>query len=833
MSLYHFAAIADLLNGKVIRINNPEREISTLSYDSRTLISPGSTLFFAIRSSKNDGHKYLEDAYEKGARNFVADADIPGSLQEKADINIIKVTDSVAALQLLARHHRDEFNIPVVGITGSNGKTIVKEWLFQLLNPDYQVIRSPRSYNSQIGVPLSLWLLEAEHNFGIIEAGISQPGEMEKLEKMIQPTIGIFTNIGEAHQAQFESMEQKAEEKLKLFKNADLLIYCRDHHIIHALVQYKISQGYFNPGLIVIDWSLHHTGAAIYLEKGPGIDQQTEWISYFEGEQNRLYIPFRDQASFENLMNCYALMLHLGYTGHIIQQRVDKLHPVEMRLEIKSGINGSTIINDSYNSDLTSLSFALDTLNTQNQHDKKRLILSDIFESGKPQAVLYAHVSELLNQKGIHKFTGIGSGISSHKKLFNPDSEFFDSTESFLEHFDFGSIRNEAVLLKGSRVFGFEAIARRLQQKTHQTILEINLSALTQNLNVYRALLKPSTKIMAMVKAFSYGSGSYEIANILQFQKTDYLAVAYADEGIYLREQGITLPIMIMNPEESAFQQLIRYKLEPEIYSIRVLDLFSDAIQLYYKDAMPLPIHIKLDTGMHRLGFEENEIDLLIEKIRSNRKLHVQSVFSHLTSADVPGHDAFTRKQAENFDQMAARIIKSLGYPVLKHILNSPGIARFPELQHDMVRLGIGLYGIDPTAKVQNKLEQVSTLKTHISQIRKVSARESIGYARNGVMEKDSVIATIGIGYADGFPRGLGNGRFSVSVNGMDVPVAGNVCMDMSMIDITNIQAQEGDEVLIFGPGKPIEQMAEALHTIPYEILTNVSQRVKRVYYKD
>jgi len=833
MSNYSFRAVSEILSGKILNESNLNTSITSLGFDTRTLISPPTALFFAIKG-KNDGHKYLKDAYERGVRNFVVEVkDVSTYLPDTKGINVLQVNNSVDALQALAAHHREEFNIPVVGITGSNGKTVVKEWLFQLLHPDFNIIRSPKSYNSQIGVPLSVWLMEPENNFSIIEAGISQPGEMEKLERIIKPTIGIFTNIGEAHQAQFDSLEQKAAEKLILFKDVDLLIYCRDHVVIHTLVQQKLASGYFSPEMQVISWSFHHTDARVYIERGPLTDQQTELIAWFEGTQQRIAIGLKDTASIENLVHCWCLLLHLGYTDHEVLRRMEKLHHIEMRLEIKAGINGSTIINDSYNSDLTSLLMALDTLNTQNQHASKRLILSDIFESGKTWEELYKQVAEMLRQKQITKFIGIGMALKQNKDLFSEDALFYTSTDAFLSDFDFNSLRNEAILLKGSRAFGFEAIARRLQQKTHQTILEINLTALTNNLNVYRSLLKPSTKIMAMVKAFSYGSGSYEIANVMQFHKVDYLAVAYADEGVYLRENGITLPIMIMNPEESAFEQMIRYKLEPEIYSMRVLDAFSDAMSDYYKDPMPLSIHIKLDTGMHRLGFEEAEVDILIDKLLDNKKLFVQSIFSHLASADVAGHDAFTRKQTEIFERTSERMTQKLGYPIMRHILNSSGIARFPENQYDMVRLGIGLYGIDPTAKIQNKLENVNTLKTHISQIRNVPKGETVGYSRRAVMEEDSTIGTIGIGYADGFARGLGNKKFTVLINGSEVPVVGSVCMDMSMIDITGINAQEGDEVLVFGADKPIEQMASTLNTIPYEILTNVSQRVKRVYYKE
>lgn len=834
MSPYSFASIAEILDAAVTSAHQDNAQITTLGYDTRTLIHPPTCLFFAIQGKNKDGHVYLQEAFDKGVRNFVVSkSNIQDFLADHLECNIMCVENAVVAMQTLAAHHREQFNIPIVGITGSNGKTIVKEWLFQLLSPDFNIVRSPRSYNSQIGVPLSVWLLEEDHNFGIFEAGISEPGEMDRLEKVIAPTIGIFTNIGDAHQAFFNNLEQKAEEKLKLFQHSDLLIYCRDHDVVHETVSRKIREGYFHPDMQVLDWSMHHNDATIYIEKTIGTGQGTELLIWYDGEQQRLSLGFQDRASIENALHCLALLLHLGYSHATLQQRVDRLHSIEMRLEIKSGIHGATIINDSYNSDLASLGIALDTLNTQNQHNIKRVILSDILETGKDAAVLYQQVSAMLSQKGINHLIGIGPAIQANSGRFGGETAFFESTEAFLSDFNFDALQNEAILLKGSRSFGFEAIARKLQQKTHQTILEINLNALTNNLNVYRSMLKPETRVMAMVKAFSYGSGSYEIANILQFHKVNYLAVAYADEGVYLREQGISMPIMVMNPEESAFEQLIRYKLEPEIYSFRVLDLFLDAIKSHSKDAMPLSIHIKLDTGMHRLGFNEEDITLLTEKLLTNPKLYVQSIFSHLASADIVGHDAFTRGQADIFERGSSFIIQKLGYPVLRHLLNSPGIARMPELQYDMVRLGIGLYGIDPAAKVQSRLEQVSTLKTHISQIRNVPKGESVGYSRRAVMEKDSVIATIGIGYADGFPRSLGHQKFSVLVNGSRVPVIGNVCMDMSMIDITGISAQEGDEVLIFGPDKPIEEMAEAASTIPYEILTGVSQRVKRVYWRE
>jgi alanine racemase len=824
--------IAKIVDGEIILSNHPA-SCEHLAYDSRIINAAGSTLFFAIRGKNHDGHAYLRDCYQKGVRNFIVEDTLSlGSLSQeaKSQVNVIQVDDSVKAMQLLAAHHRRLFDIPVIGITGSNGKTVIKEWLYQLLQPENNIVRSPKSYNSQIGVPLSVWQMSQENTLGIFEAGISQPGEMAKLEKIIRPTIGIFTNLGEAHQGQFHSFAEKAEEKALLFRKCFSLIYCRDYPDIENAIRQKYMSGFFRNDVILIGWTLRN-GDGIQVNAASGNNESLLQVN-FMGIERQLSIPFTDKASIENCIHCWLLMLHMGYDDEAIQQRMRQLHAIEMRLEIKSGINGCTIINDSYNSDLVSLSIALDTLNQQNQHEKKTLILSDILESGKPDEELYAQVSELLKSKGVNKLIGIGNAISSESDKFRLEQYFYPSTEAFLKEHNMDSFDDEAILIKGSRKFGFEQIAARLQQKTHQTELRINLTALINNLNVYRSLLKPEVKVMAMVKAFSYGSGSYEIANVLQFHKVDYLAVAYADEGVYLREKGIRLPIMIMNPEDSAFEQMIRYELEPEIYSFRILNELKKVLARHER-THDFPVHIKVDTGMHRLGFDDSETEGLVQELLDTPAIKVRSIFSHLASADVPGHDEFTHLQLKRFDIVSQRLSEALGYPVLKHVLNSPGIARFPNAQYDMVRLGIGLYGIDPTESVQNKLEEVSSLVTHISQIKHVNAGETVGYSRKGEVRKDSRIATLGIGYADGIPRAFGNGKGNVLINGRLAPLIGNVCMDMCMVDVSEIEANEGDVVIIFGKELPVQQMAATLGTIAYEVLTSVSQRVKRVYFKE
>jgi Alr-MurF fusion protein len=832
-----FENISRQLTGETV-IKLPQQDIKYLGLDSRIISHPAQTLFFAIKSKSGDGHKYLQECFAKGVRCFVLeDKNAINSLPEEIrnQLNYIVVENTVAALQKLATKQREKFDIPVIGITGSNGKTVVKEWLYQLLNEDHRIVRSPQSYNSQIGVPLSVWPMNENHQLAIFEAGISQAGEMEKLEKIIKPGIGIFTNIGSAHQANFYSVNEKAGEKLKLFKNCNILIYCTDYKEIENALNEAIKTGELNKEIKLINWSFHNKSADIYINKlSENSLKGTDFQYFYQNQHFQLHIPFTDKASIENAIHCLAFMLSSGYKNELIQTRMQKLHAVEMRLEQKAGINNCTLINDSYNSDILSLSVALDALNQQQQHSKKTLILSDIFESGRSDEELYKEVAQLTKQKGVSKIIGIGSNISAQAATF-PQKEkyFYTSTTDFLQNIESGQFSNESVLIKGSRKFGFEAIARRLQQKAHNTVLEINLNALIHNLNTYRSFLYNDTKIMAMVKAFSYGSGSYEIANVLQYHKVDYLAVAYADEGNLLRQNGISLPIMVMNPEESAFEGMLENRLEPEIYSFRTLKQFADTISASNHAQEPYNIHIKLDTGMHRLGFMAEEADELIATLKNYLQLQVKSIFSHLASADIPEHDEFTREQIRIFDEISYKISREFSYPILRHILNSSGIARFPEAQFDMVRLGIGLYGIDPGSVIQDQLEPVNTLKTYISQIKKVKAGQTVGYSRKGQAMEDKRTATIGIGYADGFPRSLGNGIGFVQVNGKEAPIIGNVCMDMCMIDITEIDAEEGDEVIIFGKEHPLETLAASLDTIPYEVLTNISQRVKRVYIRE
>jgi alanine racemase len=812
---YTFSKIKEILDGEVLQ-EAGGLPIKYLGADSRNIPQPEATLFFAIRTTSGDGHRYLKDCYTKGIRNFI----VENPFIELSGCNIIRVGSAIEAMQKIAARHREQFNIPIIGITGSNGKTIVKEWLYQLLRNDYSIAKSPKSYNSQIGVPLSVWKLDGASTLGIFEAGISKPGEMEKLEKVIKPTIGIFTNLGSAHQANFSSAEEKLEEKLKLFVGCESIIYCKDVPGLDESIGITASKQKR------ISWGQNQSSDIVIAESDTSIIKLN-----VKGIDYELTIPFTDKASFENIMHCYTLLHLLGYSHEESQKRISLLQPVEMRLEIKSGINGCTVINDAYNSDPASLAIAIETLLRQKQHNKKTLILSDILESEKNEEELYSSVAEMLSIDSGIKLVGIGPALMRQKDIFPLSSGFYESTEKFLAEFNPAAFRDEAILLKGSRVFGFERIAAKLQQKAHTTVMEINLDALIHNLNTYRSFLKPGVKVMAMVKAASYGSGAHEIANVLQFHKVDYLAVAYADEGVYLRQNGISLPIMVMNPDEGAFEAILANKLEPEIYSLRLLRQFLQFID--GKTVEEFPVHIKIDTGMHRLGFEKAQIAELCEILKETPGLKIVSLFTHLAATESAVHDDFTRAQLSTFTEACSIIEDELKYPVLKHALNSAGAARFPEAQFDMVRLGIGLYGIDPGRKIQEHLEPVNTLKTHISQLKNIRVGESVGYSRNGMLKKDSIIATIGIGYADGFPRSLGNGVGCVFVNGKQAPVIGSVCMDMCMIDVTGIDATEGDEVIVFDKEHSVELLADKLKTIPYEVLTNISQRVKRVYYKE
>ncbi len=822
---YHISKVASIIKGEIKGSLNNNIIINELLTDSRQLIYPATTLFFAIKSKRNDGHNYIEELYNKGVRAFVVE-----KFNEEnnfKDAVFIVVKNTLQALQEIAAFHRSRFNIPVIGITGSNGKTIVKEWLYQLLCEDYNIVKSPKSYNSQIGVPLSIWQMNEEHNLAIFEAGISEPHEMDNLQNMIKPTLGIFTNIGQAHSANFINNSQKVGEKLKLFKQVETLIYCADYFDI----QERIIKTELNKNIGLFTWSKNHP-ANLKIKNITKTGFSTIITGLYDNKNYEIKIPFLDNASIENAIHCWSAMLRLGYNNDIISQRMKHLVAIEMRLELKEGINNSSIINDSYNSDINSLAIALDFLNQQKQHKNKTVILSDILQSGKSDEELYTEVAALCKEKGVKKIIGIGSAIINYKHLFEIENEFYPDTETFLNNLKLNDFKNQSILLKGSRIYEFERISNVLEQKVHQTVLEINLSAIINNLNYFRGLLKPDTKVMAMVKAFSYGSGSFEIANALQFHKVDYLAVAYADEGVELRKAGINLPIMVMNPEEESFVAMFKYKLEPEIYSFRILSILEKSLYIQQVDEI-VPIHIKLDTGMHRLGFEENDIEKLIELLKNNTKLKIASVFSHLAAADDKTHDNFTLSQIDKFDRLSNKIINNFNYLILRHILNSAGIHRFPQAQYDMVRLGIGLYGVHYNEQEQFKLQNVSKLKSCISQIKEIPANTSIGYNRSFIAKDNMKIAVIPIGYADGLSRTLSNGKGKVLIKGKFAPIVGNICMDMCMVDITNINCNEGDEVIIFGEDYPIIEFAKTLGTIPYEVLTSISRRVKRIYYQE
>ncbi len=828
---YTATKIAEITGGELISTSTQDGPVQELLTDSRLLTDPSSTLFIALVSSRNDGHRYIGELIEKGVKSFIVSSP-PHHLTTSPPHQIV-VPDTLTALQSLGSYHRHLFSIPIIGITGSNGKTIIKEWLYQLMSPDRKIARNPKSYNSQVGVPLSVWNLNSTHELGIFEAGISEPGEMEKLAKIIDPGIGIFTNIGHAHDEGFRSRIEKIHEKLKLFRNAKTLIYCRDHKQIHDAIQKDPELSQKNN----FTWGQSKKASFIIESIGKG-NAKTTITGIFGKEKQTSTIPFTDDASIENAIHCWALMLVMGYDAELIASRIQGLSPVAMRLEMKEGINRCLLINDFYNSDITSLGIALDFLNQQKQHEKKTLILSDILESGLVQDALYSEISGIIEKKGIHRLIGIGRDISRQAARFGMEKNFFENTDEFLRSFPLHSFRDEAILLKGARIFEFERISNALQQRVHETVLEINLDAIVHNLNYYRSKLRPGTKSMVMVKAFSYGSGSHEIASLLQYHHVDWLAVAYADEGIELRKSGITLPIMIMNPEEESFDQVLSFNLEPEIYNLRVLGMLEEAIRRNKRDNdEPVRIHIKVETGMHRLGFMRDDLPELMDRLQKNKSIQVASVFSHLAASEDPAEDDFTLNQVKELKEVAEILSNGTGYPFLCHILNSAGISRFPDMQMDMVRLGIGLYGVGYNEEEQQHLKNVSTLKTVISQIKPVKAGETIGYNRRGRATANMLIAIIPIGYADGLDRRLGNGKGKVFINGKPASIVGNICMDLCMADITDLsresQVKEGDEVIIFGDSFPLGSLAAEMETIPYEVLTGISRRVKRVYYHE
>ncbi len=826
--MFKISDITRIVDGDLIRKSDGDPEVKDILVDSRRLISPDSCIFIALKGRNKDGHEYIPELYSKGIRSFIISS-VDIKLSEYKGANFIKVKNTLSALQALSAAHRKKFDMPVIGITGSNGKTIIKEWLFQLLNKEYKIVRSPKSYNSQIGVPLSVWQMEPNNNLAIFEAGISKPDEMDKLQSIVKPNIGIFTNIGEAHSENFISINQKVGEKLKLFTKVDTLIYCLDH----AAVQEILIRSQILETVQAFTWSRKQAADLQITSVVKELLEKTIITGIFKGQEHSIKIPFIDDASIENAIQCWATMLYLGVKHDVIEEGMTGLQAIAMRLEMKAGINHCTIINDSYNSDINSLSIAIDFLNQQSTHKRRTLILSDILQSGKDSEELYADIAGILKQKNISRVIGIGPSISRQADAFEMEKAFYPSTEEFMRKFSFTTFSNETILLKGARVFEFEQISKALQQKSHETVLEINLNAMVNNLNYFRSQISPITKIMAMVKAFSYGSGSYEIANLLQFHRVEYLTVAYADEGVELRKAGIILPIMVMNPEEHSFDAMIQHNLEPEIYNFRILGVLERAIS---KNILPrnkpVKIHIKLDTGMHRLGFEAAELEKLSERIKNNRRLYVQSVFTHLSASEDPSSDNFSRGQIARFGEMCEQFCATVDHHVLRHIMNSAGITRFPEGHFDMVRLGIGLYGVAANPEDANKLENVSTLKSTISQIRKVKAGERVGYG-DATIDQDKDIAIVPVGYADGLNRRLGNGKGILLVNGQKASTIGNICMDMCMIDISNMKVKEGDPVIIFGDERPIAELANDLGTIPYEVMTSISGRVKRVYFQE
>ena len=837
---YTIEKVATLIGAR--RYGSREAQIRWLLTDSRSLCFPEETLFFALKTKRNDGHRYIDDLYRRGVRNFVVDT-VPAQADERyPQTNFLKVVDTLAALQRLAERHRDEFDIPIVGITGSNGKTMVKEWLYQVLLPSRHVVRSPKSYNSQIGVPLSVWLLNEESRIGIFEAGISEPGEMLALHDMIQPTIGVFTSLGSAHQENFRSLDEKCMEKLQLFHGAKVVVYDSDNDTISRCIR---RSGYKGEK---IGWSRENQSAPLYISSITSSSNITSVSYIYKGLQGQYHLPFIDEASIECSLACAAVALYLGVTPEDLDARIRQLEPVAMRLEVKEGQHGCTLINDSYNSDINSLDIALDFMNRRPEHQgrSRTLILSDIDQSGEDPHSLYDKVMRLAESRGINKFIGIGKEIKEYVNSVNPspscEQHAFITVGDFLTSALFRNLHNEVILLKGGRRFGFEQITELLEQKVHETILEVNLNALVDNLNYFRSFLKPETKMVCMIKADGYGAGAVEIAKTLQEHHVDYLAVAVADEGVTLRKAGITSSIMVMNPEMTAFKTMFDYDLEPEVYSFRLLDALIKAAR---KEGITgWPVHIKLDTGMHRLGFnigttdgERDEIDELIDRLTHQQAVIPRSVFSHFVGSDSDDFDRFSARQFELFEKGSSRIQQAFSHQILRHMDNSAGIEHFPERQMEMCRLGIGLYGVDPYVSPLTShlspLKCVSTLKTTILQLRHVPKEETVGYSRKGVLTRDSIIAAIPIGYADGLNRHLGRGRCYCLVNGQKAPYVGNICMDVAMIDVTDIPCQEGDTVEIFGDHLPVAVLAECLDTIPYEVLTGISNRVKRVYFQD
>ncbi len=814
IDLYSLSEIAQAIDS--VLTGQPEAEKDWhLLIDSRTLTHPESTIFFALKTQNNDGHNYIPELISKGVTTFVVDRHFSIPLGD--NLNFLPVDNVLSALQKLATYHRKRFELPIIGITGSNGKTIVKEWMVQLLGDSENVCASPKSFNSQLGVPLSVWQLNRHHSLGIFEAGISASGEMQHLANIIQPDIGILTHLGPAHNQGFDSPDEKIQEKLLLFQNASVILMHHNPHVMSKTDRNVMTFGY------------QQSDADLNIKSRKIFGKTTKIEGIFEGKTIEFTIPFTDEASIENACLC---CLSLLYLRQFKAEAFMYLSPVSMRMELKRGIHNSIIINDSYSNDLHGLGTALTFLEQQAIHPKSTVILSDIEESGLQAEILYIRVRQLLSDKKVDQLIAIGKDF---QRCFDADAysapvQFFESTEAFLEQINTTSFRDENILIKGARKFQFEKIVRKLEQTAHGTILEINLSAALHNLNAIRSVLPRGMKIMAMVKAFAYGSGTYEMAKLIK-NRVDYLAVAYADEGLALRQNGIQTPIMVMNPEFETFDVILQYRLEPVIFSLSQLKALSEFLSL--RKVQTLQVHIELDTGMHRLGYTDQDIDELCDILKQVKAIRVASIFSHLSASDEQQYDDFTLKQFERLKNQAAKIEQAVGYTCLKHISNTAASLRFSQEGLDMIRLGIGLYGIDPTGMYPKLLEPVFTFKTIISQIKQIDANESVGYARKAISDHRRRIAILALGYADGLNRQLSNGVGGCYIRGKWAPITGNICMDMCMVDVTDIECEEGDEAIIFGKDISIESVAEKLGTIPYEILTSISQRVKRVYVRD
>ncbi len=823
---YTVSNIATIINANILQLSKDEF-IDEMLFDSRRLIFPGRTVFFALSGPRRLGQDFMDELYQKGVRSFVVDPHFDQAFIHKyPKANILQVNNVLLSIQKIASCHRDQFDIPVVGVTGSNGKTIIKEWLFQLLHTRFNIIRSPKSYNSQIGVPLSVWQVKPHHTLGIFEAGISQVGEMQRLESIIKPSVGILSYMGDAHAEGFTNFQQKIEEKLLLFSHSKKLVYCNENPFIEKAVKEFIKKS--NTKLSAFSWG-KSDNSDLCIRSIIKNTFNTTLSCHYKGGDFSFTIPFTDDASVFNALSCCATLLLLNVDIEFIQQSMLSLRPVAMRLELKKGIHQCFVINDSYSADIDSLKIALDFLSQQEINQKRTLILSDFLESSMKDEDLYKQLSTIISQKQMFRFVGVGKNMMLYKHFFSNINNicFFSSTDELLRSGLLMSLHQETILLKGARIFEFEKISLALEEKIHDTVLEINLTAVRNNLKKYQKCISPNVKMMAMVKAFSYGSGTHEIPALLQQEGIDYLAVAYTDEAVDIRKAGIQTPIMVMNTTAASFENIVQYKLEPEIYSLQIFAGFLKFLQS--NQITKYPIHLKLDTGMHRLGFMQEEIPMLIEQLHQNDSILVKSVFSHLVASEQPSEDVFTENQKIEFLNMSSQIETAIGYKVMKHLANSAAILRHPSMQLDMVRLGIGLYGIDNDMT----LDTVSTLKTTIAQIKYVKKGDSVGYGRKAILDKDTLVATVRLGYADGYSRVFGNGNGKMMLNGKLVPVIGNVCMDMTMIDITGLDANEGDEVIVFGVGLSIRELAKWANTIPYEIMTGVSQRVKRVFFEE